>query len=588
MVARTAHQNALLTLDLVSLLLTKENPSQTVQTLRPQLRDMVGIGTLGADNLAASNLTDDRLRDNKMVATGWKFLDIERTVNSVMSSAADLRKEIELETKYWADVLAVSEGGWAVSRLPNERQTLGVKFGFSEAAPEFRNISSAPMRRTDDGSVNLDTGRVGRSQRFHVRIEKNGEVAGRSSLPRPTPETAPLDVRVLDARNTVFSQEVWHEINREGRTLLASDVRLEKSAVSLRVDSETKIIFTLEDLKDHESGSDHWETKPRDGLAESISAALQILLSYAHQQNNLQRSQPTPPFASQNRNTQIYWLLRPIIACLRHEDVVSKAVRFMSDLTDILQSAGVSTASYTFSESPTSLNLVAAPRQTSSSEALCASLLNPREFTFELTITPDARIAVRGRTVLSPITQQYRIRLLSPSTPVQPGQPPAPLSRLQEVFPPSETYPDLREVTYYIQQAVARVLAIGAEDLVNNAPSAHKPEAGAGPEWRRTINGRTICHADDPFRAVRFDVCGARSPERWNEMEELPDDPADDGGDLTPELRVYATVPVPGEKIGTVATRKWTWTAERAGSGEQGPLLEDVIREFVSGALVEN
>jgi len=582
MAARTAHQNALLTLDLVSLLLTKENPSQTVQTLRPQLRDMVGIGTLGADNLAASTLSDDRLRDHKLVTTGWKLLDIERTVNSVVASASELRKEIELETKYWADVLAVSESGWAVSRLPNERQTLGVKFGFSEAAAEFRNISSAPMRRSDDGSASLDTGRAGQSQRFLVTMESKGAIVGRSSLPRSVPETAPLDVRVLDARNTVFSQELWHEINREGRTLLASDVRLEESAVSLRVDEETKILFTLEDLEDYESSSGRLGPKPQDDLAESVSSALHILLSYAHQQNNLQRSRPRPPFASQNRNTQMYyWLLRPIVAYLRHEGVVRRAVGFMSDLTDILCSAGISTASYTFTEPPTTLNLVTTPRQTSSSESLCASLLSPREFTFELTITPDTRIAVYARTLLSPITQQFRVQLLPP-TATQPGPASAPRNRLQDVFPPAENYPDLREVTYYIQQAVARVLALVAEDLIASTPSAPASDSDAEPEWRRTINGRTICSTDDPLRMMRFDVYRARrSPDRQDEADADPDAAADLGGDLTPELRVQAAWPAEGEKV---VEQKWVWTAEQARGGEQSPLLDDVVRGLLLGA----
>ena len=573
----------MLTLDLVSLLLTKENPTQSSQTLRPQLRDMVGIGTLGADNLAASSLTDDRLRDNKLVATGWKFLDIDRTVDSVMSSASELRKEIELETRYWADVLAVSEGGWAVSRLPNERQTLGVKFGFSEAAPEFKNVSSAPMRRADDGRVNLENGTAGQSQRFLVTIERDGAIVGRSSLPRFTPESAPLDEHVLEARNSVFSQELWHEINREGRTLLASHVRLEKSAVSLRLDKETTVVFTLEDLRDYESDLGRLEPKPQDSLAESISSGLQILLSYAHQQNNLLRSQPTPPFATQNRNTHVYWLLRPIIAYLSHEEVVRKAVRFMSDLTDILHSAGITTASYTFAEPPTSFNLATASRRTSSSESLCASLLSPREFTFELTITPDTRISVRGRTLLSPITQQYRIQLSPPVTPQQNEQ--TAVNRLQDMFPPSENYPDLREVTYYIQQAVARVLALGAEELIRGIPPTAPSESGSQ-RWRRTINGRTVCQSDNPIHSIRFDVCRAKSAERWDELDEPPEEPADIAeGDLTPELRVYANWPSEGGEAGKVVTRKLVWTAEQARGGEAGLSMEDVLRGFTSGTL---
>src|SRR6185436_12716429 len=129
-------------------------------------------------------------------------------------------------------------------------------------------------------------------------------------------------------------------------------------------------------------------------------------------------------------------------------------------------------------------------------------------------------------------------------------------NRLQDVFPPSDSYPDLREVTYYIQQAVARVLAIGAEDLIATMPSVNSSESDARSGWRRNINGRTICDGENSSHAVRFDICRASSSERWNE-EVHPDKPTDDGSDLTPELRVYATWPAKGDEMGKVVTRKW-------------------------------
>lgn len=126
----------MMALDSVSLLLSKEMPVQASTTMSPMLREYVGIGTLGAEKLAAPNTTAAGRQDHKLVQTGWKLDDISRTADSVLSSAARLQKEISLETKYWAEVLAVSERGWSVSRLPHERHTLGVTFGFSEGELE--------------------------------------------------------------------------------------------------------------------------------------------------------------------------------------------------------------------------------------------------------------------------------------------------------------------------------------------------------------------------------------------------------------------------------------------------------------------
>lgn len=142
-VLRIAHHNAMLTLEFVSLLLSKETPVQASVTLSPALREMVGIGTLGATNLSSSNLSRERVQENKLVATGRKLLDINKTADSILSAASRLQKEISLETKYWAEVRAVSDSGWSVSRVPHEPHTMGVKFGFSEceSTPHPRNAS---------------------------------------------------------------------------------------------------------------------------------------------------------------------------------------------------------------------------------------------------------------------------------------------------------------------------------------------------------------------------------------------------------------------------------------------------------------
>jgi mediator of RNA polymerase II transcription subunit 17, fungi type len=119
-------------LDFVSLLLSKDTPVQAGLTISPQLRELVGMGTLGADKLHAPRITDAQKQDNKQIAKGWKAQSLNKTVDSILASATRLEKEIELETKYWEQVLAVSDSGWSVCRLPNEKHILGVRFGFSE------------------------------------------------------------------------------------------------------------------------------------------------------------------------------------------------------------------------------------------------------------------------------------------------------------------------------------------------------------------------------------------------------------------------------------------------------------------------
>lgn len=127
-----ATNTAMLTLDSLSLLLSKQNPTQAGATLSKHLRDIVGIGTLGADKLEDSSLTQAKERDQDIVAQGLTIMEINNTRDSATAAADFLEKEVELESKYWEEVIGVQKSGWAVCKMTNDKRMLGVRFGFSE------------------------------------------------------------------------------------------------------------------------------------------------------------------------------------------------------------------------------------------------------------------------------------------------------------------------------------------------------------------------------------------------------------------------------------------------------------------------
>lgn len=129
---RSTHQSAMFALDFVSLCLSKEMPNQATSTVSPELRELVGLGTLGIDKLIAPRTTETEQKENQKIVIGWQDQSLSKTVDSILASATRLEKEIELETKYWEQILDVSKSGWEVRRLPSEKQTLGVRIGFSE------------------------------------------------------------------------------------------------------------------------------------------------------------------------------------------------------------------------------------------------------------------------------------------------------------------------------------------------------------------------------------------------------------------------------------------------------------------------
>jgi mediator of RNA polymerase II transcription subunit 17 len=98
------------------------------------------MGSLGADRLSVSRYTEAQKADNKRVAKGWKIQSLNNAVDSILASATRLENEIANETKYWEQILAVSDAGWSLCRLPNEKQTLGVRFGFAECMFHPHNL----------------------------------------------------------------------------------------------------------------------------------------------------------------------------------------------------------------------------------------------------------------------------------------------------------------------------------------------------------------------------------------------------------------------------------------------------------------
>ncbi|KAK3365270.1 subunit 17 of mediator complex-domain-containing protein [Lasiosphaeria ovina] len=553
-----AHQTANFTLDLISLLLSKENPAQAAATLNPELRNLVGIGTLGATTLdAPTTLAQNRVGDNMMVSIGKRLISVNAAADSALESAKRLQQEVGLEIKYWSEVLAVSEGGWSTFRLPNEPHTLGVKFGFSNAAPDFKASSIAPMRRAEDGAVSLEPGKlVGQSKRFQVSILGDGEVVGKSSLAKPLPNDAPLESRVREARDTVFAQELWHEINREGRTLLGHRVRLERSAVTYAVDSKKTLSFQLVTLDDQIS-ADPSETTADYGEAENINVTLHLLLANAHRQNDRRRYDKYE-LKEKRGPPQPYSLLLPIVTYYQHEGTVEQCASFFSALVSVLRSAGLD-ASCTMTEEPIR------DGGTQPLAALGTSLLSPSDVQFDLTITPESRLRVL--TKASPAFGTRFLVYLQPPAQADLRNP------LSTCFPPytqdsgipgsnvDTFYDTTKQLFWYLTGAVPRALALSYMAIVHEPrPDTAEANGHSATHWIVHSSDKGLVDYDTQSFGIYFDV------------------PLDTETGL-PALHVAGDFEEDDKKI----HREWRWTSTQAGS-ESGGNLEQIVRHVLSNA----
>ncbi|KAF5018421.1 hypothetical protein F66182_9595 [Fusarium sp. NRRL 66182] len=537
-----AGNTALLTLDFLSLLISKQNPTQAGVTLSQGLRDMVGIGTMGADKLDHSPVTPAKAQEQESIALGWTLMHIDKTRDAAEAAGSFLQKEVTAESKYWEEIVAVQKSGWSISRVPQERHTLGVRFGFSEAAPEYRNNGLAPMRRGDDGAVQLDCGRLGGvSERLVVTYEKDGQVVGRSALPAQTADDAPLEAHVLEARNTIFSQELWHELTLEARNLAAYDVRLDGARLTCDINlaSKLRVVLELVPLGPQASSDD---SLPDNHVAETISLALHILLSYAHRHNELMRTRPMPPHISRARGQQTHALLRPIIARLMHLHNVEVVTRYIGTLVKSLQRGGIPSR-FVIHTTPTSLSdsdpANRGPNQPAPSQTMIRNMLQPIEFNIRLTILPNVTFTVRGRTFLFPVTATYYYVIAPPSSP------------LMSICPPyRDGYPDPDALAGYLRTATTRLLVEHFIPRPNNAAP------GLQSCWIKSVQGDSVRDANTEQHEIKFAVTEQ------------------------PALLINTNAVVDGKPT----SRKWEWSADAA---TESISVEDLIRREILDRVVQ-
>ena len=116
----------------MSLLLSKYSTSQSQATLSPFLKQNLPLGSLGGEVIQAPQVSELEKRNAKLASIGWRMKSLNSAADSLLKSASRLEKEVAKETRYWSQALAVKEKGWSLSRLPREKHTLGVRYGFAE------------------------------------------------------------------------------------------------------------------------------------------------------------------------------------------------------------------------------------------------------------------------------------------------------------------------------------------------------------------------------------------------------------------------------------------------------------------------
>lgn len=335
----TAQNEALMALDFVSLLISKDMPRQADQTMSPFLKQQVKPGTLGLDMW--QNMPPDRARESTdaTIAKGWRMKMLHQSADSLLDAATRLQADVKKETEYWTQVLHISDSGWPVSRMPRERGTLGVRYGFSEATGEFKARGMAALRSTADGAIRLDTGPHEEHKTIRVRIlDKEGHVLSESRGPQVSITTPDMQDRIRRARDSLFEQELFYEMTRETRLLRPLGVEINGTTIIVPISSplpSAKADQTVHiDLVSVSDVSTCTETQP----AYALALFVRLLLCHAHRARLATRSELPEPLSLEPKAAKFSSILRPLIAITSHQTATRGLEAYSTSLSSLFRS----------------------------------------------------------------------------------------------------------------------------------------------------------------------------------------------------------------------------------------------------------
>ena len=343
----------------------------------------------------------------------------------------------------------------------------------SLAYSDFRDRGLAALRRDDEGNIKFDRGIKAKSRRLRVRVLQQGmTIAGEKKVDGANAQDMPITKSILQARNSIFDEELHHELHREARNLANQGVRCDGEAIMLPYKEEKKLVIDLVPLGSRDlqasqadaSTAAHTTAQEDDVILKSISISLRVLLSHAHHQNLERRSQPPLPVRETKPSRPVFAILKPILEIIRHLSDVQVVRTFLEKQCDQFSAAGLN---FHTKDAKTSPSLATLPSIVSSAatEALVKALTAPLYSSITLQLPSClTTIEVKIHTDFLPQTMgtDYQVTVHS--------------------FPSPSTLPNLPErVTFLTSSAFEdHVLHILLLDLVSFIP------ANIGGEWTIT------------------------------------------------------------------------------------------------------
>lgn len=344
----TAAQNDMaLSLDFISLLLSKDAPRQAQNTMSPILKSSAPLGSLGTDMW--KRLPVDRAREaqDELLATNVRMQGLQESADSLLAAANRFQNNVSKEMQYWSQILSISEEGWNICRIPGQQHRLGVSFGFSESTRQFQQRGVAELTTSSIGNIMLESAIGSRPYAVRAVIRKEGDIVGVSQLSEMLDqEETTLEARIRYARDSLFDEELYHEMIRESRTISSLGVGMESSTIQLDFTSLSKsgMQVSLDLVPLDEDHSLHAESVEQqdNALATAIVLAARLLLSQAHRDRLKKRSEVPASLSDTKKDEKpVLPILRPIMSCIMHNAALHRLNAYTESVSVLLRAAGI-------------------------------------------------------------------------------------------------------------------------------------------------------------------------------------------------------------------------------------------------------
>ncbi|KAF2281581.1 uncharacterized protein EI97DRAFT_390360 [Westerdykella ornata] len=349
---------ALNTLDLISFLLSRD-PKRSVETsMSPGFkaqnfpRGSFAIGKTphpfkDAKELKVEAYKEERVR---LASRGSRMKALETATGDILKAATQLETEVRKEVQYWNEILAISEKGWPLQRLRKDvvRSPFAVRYGSPEASDHFKARGLAPLKMDKDGKIILDPSLTLKPKTLRVRVSENGVITAESRL-TANKGIAESDIEesIKLARNSVFEEEIYHEICIEARDLLPYGVETRNSVVELElsaleqpslVPNDKKILIDCIPL-DEDAISQKEQTS--EWVAEVVAQGLRLLLGHEHRMRRYRRATSSRSTPAQRPRKSSPPLLRTLLAIVSHHNAVNSLQQYLELTGRTLKAAGV-------------------------------------------------------------------------------------------------------------------------------------------------------------------------------------------------------------------------------------------------------